>query len=52
MSLLQVLLLRALMHVIAGGPEIVNIGKPSILNSFRFSEKPTCAYQQPVPQHG
>lgn len=31
---LQVLFLRALMHVIADDPEIVNIGKPSILKHF------------------
>ena len=37
MSQLQVLFLRALMRVIAGGPEIVEIGKPSILNNC-FSE--------------
>ena len=36
MSLLQVLFLRALMRVIAGDPEIVDIGKPSILNNFVF----------------
>ena len=31
---LQALVLRALMHVNAGSPEIVSVGKPSILNFF------------------
>ena len=49
---LQVLVPRALMHVIAGDPEIVDIGKPSSFEILFFSAKWTCAYQQPALKHG